>query len=223
MAGATSVPAAEGAVTLRDGRSLAYAEWGDLTGTPVILFHGMPNSRLLCPDEEATRAACVRLITMDRPGYGQSDPKPNRTLLDWVDDFAEFSDLLELPPCPVVGWSSGGPYAMACGARLPGRVKMIGLAASDGPLDEVPGAWDELSPEVRGLIELLRRDRPSAVGAITKRCGWYADDPAYVPDSLRGQDNPDWVLFGQQPAIFEAWKHGRREGARQGVVGYVAD
>ncbi len=161
----------------------------------MILFHGMPNSRLLCPDEVATRAAGVRLITLDRPVYGRSDPRPGRTLLDWVDDYAEFAALLGLPPCSIVGWSSGGPYALACAVRIPARVRSIGLAASDGPLDDVPGAWDELSPEVRVLIGRLRRDRAAATGAIARRCEWYAADPEFIPDALRRANNPDWVLL----------------------------
>jgi pimeloyl-ACP methyl ester carboxylesterase len=167
MASTIGVPRVDGSVRLRDGRTLAYAEWGDLRGRPVVLLHGMPNSRQLYPDEDGTRAAGVRLITMDRPGYGRSDPRPGRTLLDWVDDYAEFADLRDLPPCPIVGWSSGGPYALACAARIPGRVRPIGLAASNAPLDEAPGGWDELSPEVRGLIERMRQDRAAAAGRAT--------------------------------------------------------
>ena len=102
VARATASPGADGTVTLRDGRALAYAELGDLSGRPVVLLHGMPGSRLLCPDEDATRAAGVRLITMDRPGYGGSDPRPGRTVLDWVDDYAEFADL----PIASSAWAS---------------------------------------------------------------------------------------------------------------------
>ncbi len=75
MTRVTAVPRFDSVVALRDGRSLAYAEWGDPLGRPVVLFHGQPGSRLLCPDADATESAGVRLITVDRPGYGRSDPE----------------------------------------------------------------------------------------------------------------------------------------------------
>jgi pimeloyl-ACP methyl ester carboxylesterase len=81
MTKATASPQVDGAIRLRDGRQLAYSEWGDLAGTPVLLMLGTPTSRLLCPDEDTTVAAAVRLITFDRPGYGLSDPRPGATLL----------------------------------------------------------------------------------------------------------------------------------------------
>jgi pimeloyl-ACP methyl ester carboxylesterase len=64
----------------------------------MVLFHGGGSSRLMCPDAAATLAAGVRLITIDRPGYGRSDPKPGLRLLDWADDYEQFSRLLALPP-----------------------------------------------------------------------------------------------------------------------------
>ena len=67
---ATARPRADATITLADGRTLAYCEWGNPTGSPVLLVHGAPGSRLLCPDEDATAGAGVRLLTVDRPGYG---------------------------------------------------------------------------------------------------------------------------------------------------------
>src|SRR5476649_1144614 len=59
----SATPRASGSVTLRDGRLLAYAEWGDPAGRPVVMFHGNPATRLQCPDEDGSAAAGVRLIT----------------------------------------------------------------------------------------------------------------------------------------------------------------
>jgi pimeloyl-ACP methyl ester carboxylesterase len=214
-----AVPRSDSVVTLHDGRSLAYAEWGDPLGRPVFLFHGQPGSRLLCPDADATESAGVRLITVDRPGYGRSDPQPERALLSWADDYAELHVRIGLPPCPIVGWSGGGPYALACGIRTPALVTSIGLASSTGPLDMVPGAWEGLSAEEQTLTELLRRDRAAARKQITEDCQWYADDPASV---FEGWDGPDGALLAQ-PDVSEAMVAMMVEGARQGSVGYVAD
>ena len=141
---ATATPKLDRTIELRDGRTLAYSEWGDLRGRPVIHHGGRPGSRLLCPDEQATDAAGVRLITIDRPGYGLSDPRPHRTYRDWVRDYVELAERLDLPACPVVGWSGGGPYALAS-AVCPGRVTSVGLAAIETPLDDDPGGWDQVA------------------------------------------------------------------------------
>ncbi len=214
-----AVPLSDSVVTLRDGRSLAYAEWGDPLGRPVFLFHGQPGSRLLCPDVDATESAGVRLITVDRPGYGRSDPQLERSLLSWADDYAELHVRIGLPPCPIVGWSGGGPYALACAVRASALVNSVGLAASTGPLDAVPGAWEELTAQEQALTELLRRDRAAARKHITEECQWYADNPASV---FEGWDGPDGALLAE-PDVHEAMVEMMLEGARQGAVGYVAD
>ena len=155
MASVSATPRREGRVTLRDGRALAYAEWGDPAGRPVVLFHGAPGSRLLCPDEDATVAAAVRLVTIDRPGYGRSDPDSDLSLLTWADDYAELHGLLGLPPCPIVGWSGGGPYALACAVRTPALVSSVGLAASVAPVEAMGEGWED----ERRVADLLRLDR----------------------------------------------------------------
>ena len=59
------LPRLDSAITLADGRQLAYAEWGDREASRwSSTIHGMPASRLFCPDEESTIAAGVRLITI---------------------------------------------------------------------------------------------------------------------------------------------------------------
>jgi pimeloyl-ACP methyl ester carboxylesterase len=223
MTGVTAAPPIDHAIRLDDGRSLAFAEWGDPHGRPVLLFHGRPGSRLLCPDEDATKTERVRLITVDRPGYGRSDPRPGRTLLDWADDVLALADQLELPRFSVIGWSSGGPHALACAARIPERIHSVGLAASSGPLDEVPGEWEQLSAEVRGLVEGLRQGLPGTMEAIERRVSWFADDP----DSILGKIStdrydPDDELLARED-ILEPMKVWMREGARQGSAGFVRD
>ena len=72
----TPRPIVDGALKLTDGRTLSYAEWGDPSGHPVLLFHGAPSSRLFSPDPAATAAAGVHLVTVDRPGYGRLITNP---------------------------------------------------------------------------------------------------------------------------------------------------
>jgi pimeloyl-ACP methyl ester carboxylesterase len=220
---ATAVPARDRSLRLRDGRRVAYAEWGDPAGTPVLLLHGMPGSRLLCPDERATTAAGVRLIAIDRPGYGGSDPRPGRTVADGADDIEELIRKLDLAGVAVVGWSSGGPYALACAARIPKLVSAIGVVAGDGPPDEVPGYWDEASPELRELVGAVRADPAAARPRVAERLARYAVDPASIIDGTSNDPaNPDTAVRAI-PSVAEALKAMFVEGARQGVAGYIED
>ena len=71
-------------VDARDGRTLAFQEYGDAGGTPVFLLHGTPGCRLsgLHPDESRVVDARLRLITYDRPGYGKSARHKGRQVVD---------------------------------------------------------------------------------------------------------------------------------------------
>ena len=106
-------------VRLPDGRVIAVEEYGDPAGVPVLYFHGWPASRL---EAGLIDDMPVRLLALDRPGYGRSSPHKGRTLLDWPADVAAVADRLGLPQFHVVGLSGGAPYAAACAYALPDRV-----------------------------------------------------------------------------------------------------
>ncbi len=93
---------------LSDGRVLAYEQYGDADGRPVFFFHGTPGSRLFHPPDEVTRRTGVRLICVDRPGYGGSTFQPGRQILDWPADIAALADALGLRTFAVAGHSGEG-------------------------------------------------------------------------------------------------------------------
>jgi pimeloyl-ACP methyl ester carboxylesterase len=219
MVRTTAAPGRDTTLTLSDGRTLAYAEWGDSDGSPVVLLHGMPGSRLICPDEEATAAAGVRLLTLDRPGYGGSDPRPGLTLVGWVDDFAQWSAALELTACPLLGWSGGAAYALAVAFHRPELTNHLGLLAGAGPVDEVPGAWPGLAPEDRELLEAARREGDGARAALLDDARSFTDDP----DGLLDEAGDDHVDFAGRPDVRAALLTMFREAARQGPAGIADD
>jgi pimeloyl-ACP methyl ester carboxylesterase len=132
-------------ITLSDGRSLAYAEYGDLRGKPVFFFHGTPGSRTFHPMDDVTKRLGVRLITTDRPGYGRSTFQPNRRLLDWPEDIAQLADALGIGSFAVMGHSGGGPHALACAFALPDRITSTAVLSGAGPIEAL-GAADEMIP-----------------------------------------------------------------------------
>jgi pimeloyl-ACP methyl ester carboxylesterase len=142
-------------VQLKDGRKLAYAERGDPSGTPLLHFHGVPSSRLEAEAIGRPMPASVRLVSVDRPGIGGSDAKRGRTLLDWGADVAELADALRLQRFAVLGYSGGGPYALACAHTIPERLTVAGVAAGFAP--PAPGFLDGVGKTDRQLIGLARR------------------------------------------------------------------
>jgi pimeloyl-ACP methyl ester carboxylesterase len=141
--------AAGSQLTLPDGRTLAYAEYGDPHGKPLVYLHGFPGSRLAGGAlDEAARARGVGVLAPDRPGLGLSSPQPGRTLLDTAQDVRALADRLGIGRFAVLGESGGGPYALACAHELPDRVERVGVVCGLGPVAG-PGATDGLAPKER--------------------------------------------------------------------------
>jgi pimeloyl-ACP methyl ester carboxylesterase len=106
-------------VTLKDARRLSYAEYGDGEGTPVILLHGMPGSRILGRIfDDVARQRGLRVIAPERPGYGFSSPVPMARLEDYPNDITELSEILGLRRFIIMGVSGGGPAALACASMI---------------------------------------------------------------------------------------------------------
>ncbi len=121
-------------VTLKDGRQLAYLEVGVPGGPALFHFHGHGSSRLeALMLEEAAHRFGVRVLAFDRPGIGRSDPKGGDRLMDWPDDVAEAADILGIERFAVQGMSAGGPYALACAAKIPERITACALVSAVPP------------------------------------------------------------------------------------------
>lgn len=168
-------PRVDDRVRLPDGRTLAYAEWGDPAGSPVALMHPTPGCRLYCPDnypiERSSADVGARVITVDRPGFGRSDVHPGRTLAAWASDLAVLLDELGLDRVGVVGISGGGPHAISFAHAFPERVTRLGLVCSMPPIDVV---WDRVPSEQRAIVDLAGRDRDGAFAAFRERAGWLS-------------------------------------------------
>jgi pimeloyl-ACP methyl ester carboxylesterase len=109
-------------------------EAGDPRGHPVFFMHGTPGSRVgTLPSESELWERGVRLISFDRPGYGFSDRRPDRTVADVALDVAKIADRLGVQRFAVIGRSGGGPHALACAALLPNRVTRAAALVSLAP------------------------------------------------------------------------------------------
>lgn len=140
---------------LPDGRELAYAEYGEPAGTPVFFFHGAPGSRFFRPPDEVTRRMGVRLICVDRPGYGGSTFQPHRRILDWPKDVVSLADALGIGTFAVAGHSAGSPHTLACAYSLPERIRVAAVLCGLGPAD-APSATEDTTFINRLGIQLGR-------------------------------------------------------------------
>lgn len=135
---------------LEDGRQLGYAEYGKPDGRPIFYFHGLPGSRYECGlFHPAAKALGVRIISLDRPGYGLSTAQPGRTLKAWPQDVKALADALELQHFSVIGVSGGGPCALACARALPERIEATSIACGLGPVSHKP-----LMQDMNGVARL---------------------------------------------------------------------
>jgi pimeloyl-ACP methyl ester carboxylesterase len=128
---------ASSTITLPDGRTLGYAQYGSPTGRPILYQHGLPGSRLEgAAYHDLGIELNARIICTDRPGYGWSSPHPGRTLLDWPQDLQYLADHLGLEEYSVLGVSGGGPYTLASAVALPPeKLKCVSLVCGLGPMD----------------------------------------------------------------------------------------
>jgi pimeloyl-ACP methyl ester carboxylesterase len=129
-------------VTRADGGRVAYTESGPANGYPVFFLHGTPGSRIgVLPRPFELSRRRVRLIAIDRPGYGLSDRLEGRNVASVAEDVAAVANRLGIERFSVAGRSGGGPHALACGALLRDRVRSLVALVSIAPQDAEGLDW----------------------------------------------------------------------------------
>ena len=116
-------------------QGLAWNEYGAPDGHPVLYYHGWPSSRLQARlTHHLALERGLRIIAMDRPGMGKSTFAPGRTLDSWPALMAGFTAALGIGKFGQLAVSGGGPYALACAARMPERLTATAVLAGAVPL-----------------------------------------------------------------------------------------
>lgn len=156
----TRPPPAATLIRLPDGRRVAFADFGDPTGRPLVVAHGTPGSRdQVALLDAPANAAGIRVIAPDRPGYGASDFQAHRRLEDWPRDVEAIADHLGIDRFGIMGVSGGAPHAIACAAVLGQRITDVRIVSGVAP----PDCWAG-SSRPAGLEKLL--------GALMRHAGW---------------------------------------------------
>jgi len=120
------------------GRAVGVYEYGDPEGSPVFALHGTPSSGAGFDWADApARARGLRLIAPDRPGIGRSTRIAMPAVSNYAGELARLADALEIDRFTVLGYSGGGPYALAAAAALGERVCSTSIVAGAGEI----GTW----------------------------------------------------------------------------------
>lgn len=121
-------------ISLTGGRVLDVAVAGPEDGIPLVFHHGTPGALILFePFVEATVKRGLRYLSYSRPGYGNSTRQTGRKVADCSRDTVEIIDQFGVDRFFVIGWSGGGPHALACAALLPQRVIAASTIAAIAP------------------------------------------------------------------------------------------
>ena len=143
------IPLRDETFVRKNGERVAFSEYGDTNGEPVMFCHGWPSSRLMAQfTHDAARELGVRIISPDRPGIADSSFVAERKLLDWSPLVSELANFLKLEKFRVLGISGGAPYAYALAWAMPERVRAIAVASGAPNIAELS--------DQSGLLALYR-------------------------------------------------------------------
>lgn len=204
-------------VTLPDGRHLSCREYGDPRGVPVLFHnHATLGNRMPPPDADGTKRAGVRLLMVDRPGFGDSDALEGRSIADWPADAVALIDELGLDRVAVLGYGIGGSFALELAIAAPERVSVLSLVAAAIPDTNVP-----LSSGVHAVhrfVGYLSQYFPSLQRRILAMLvrGGLADPASYfnsIRDKLCGPDRRALSELNLEPLLIEAGRHAVKQGA----------
>ena len=146
-------------VQLPEGAVVAFEEYGDPNGVPVLFCHGWPSSRIMARlTDEPARDLRIRIISPDRPGICGSSLQPERKLTDWPRVVERLIGHLGIREFRVLAISGGAPYAYATAIATPKQVEAIAIVGGAPPMAELVDA-EGLLPLYRWMLA-LDRTRP---------------------------------------------------------------
>jgi pimeloyl-ACP methyl ester carboxylesterase len=213
------------AMQLADGRRLDLYLAGDESGTPVVYHHGTPSSGMPSTGFVTSFAERgLRYVAWSRPGYGDSSRHEGRDVAAVAADVAEVLDALGPDRAYTIGWSGGGPHAMATAALLPDRIlggaSIAGVAPypADG-IDWMEGMGPENVEEFNASLE-----GPEALIGFKERAWpiWRAVTGQDMADAFGGLI--DDVDRGSLTDVFaDDLAASTREGLRNGYWGWFDD
>ena len=204
---------------LPDGRRLAYLDADSPGGVPLLFLHGLPSCRLTRPDGDLSRDMGARLISFDRPGFGQSDPRPGRSLTETAGDIVALLDHLGIDKVYVAAPSGGGPTALALAHHAPDRVRAVAVIGSVAPLD-APGALAGITVERRIGFWLARHAPGILRWVMSRRVQAGGDMEEFFTRYTKHNPPVDQAILAR-PEVRRMFLSSFTEALRQGVDAFA--
>lgn len=212
--------------------TLGYDEFGDPGGRPVVYLHGTPDSRLARhPDDRLAAEAGVRLLAVDRPGYGDTSPTPagvapSDALKQFVADVDNLLDALGIEGVSVLAWSGGALAALSLAHHLGPRADRLAIVAGLVPRE----AYDD--PDIRAaapgradLFALADDFPPDQLGEmVAPMLAPYPCDETLAREHQREQQGPaERAAVEQVPGAAEQLAAALAAAVRPGLDGVASD
>lgn len=211
----------EGRLVRPDGRTVAWSECGFLEGRPVLRLPGTPGSRFsLRIDQSPWVERGLRVITVERPGFGASTRLPGRGFVEHADDLAAILDHLGIGSVPVYGGSGGAPHVLGFAARHSDRVLSCAIVDGAAPLtDDEVGQQLDIVAAADGLA---RAGEAEALRALLDeaRTSILADPIAGYREVMETAPAADQQIMAD-PAWQAAFARGICEALAPGVDGWL--
>lgn len=211
-------------IELADGRTLEVATMGSPSGATIFVHHGTPGTtRTSKSFDGLLERGDFFLVTTSRPGYGQSSRRADRSVASVIEDVSAVLDHVEREEYVALGWSGGGPHALASAAldeKCRAALTLASVAPADADFD-----WTEgMGPENLEEYRLSQEGGPAyeeMMAATGEFLGLATKDT--IIDLMGGLLSPPDLAAIENDDVRELFVEGMRYGFESGWRGYFDD
>ena len=211
----------------RDGRTLDVLVGGDSTSDiALVCHHGTPSDSTLWVDwHQDALVNKLRLVSISRPGYAASDRKPGRSVSCVAKDVSDVLDALGIDTFLTIGWSGGGPHALACAALLPARCIAVSVLAGVGPHGEPDlDSLSDMGPEnIEHKKIAIQGEGPLREWAKVNAAAWFTIADEDLAATLGGLVPEIDVYALNEQGQAKIWASSIRRCLQNGIDGYIDD
>lgn len=211
----------DASLTRPDGRTVAWTEWGDRDGRPLLRLPGTPGCRWsVRADRTPWIERNLRVLTTERPGFGRSTALPGRGFAEHADDLAALLDHVGVDRVHVVGGSGAAPHELMFCQRHPDRVLAATVLVGMAPVeDEEAARMIDLNQRARSHARAGDRDGLVALLAPVREA--MLVDPLAAFRGVMDVAPPDDQAVMGDPGWQETFVRAATEALEGGVDGWV--
>jgi pimeloyl-ACP methyl ester carboxylesterase len=190
-------------VPVAGNRTLEVQVSGPEWGTPLVFHHGIPFAAAPWPAAaEAAARHGLRWVQWSRPGYGASDRMEGRDVAAAAHDAEAVLDALGHQSFLSLGWSAGGPHALACASLLADRCLAVATLGSPTPV--AAGVWEQAESGFGSAIAAAVQGMAGAQQEVRNRSSQLRCQPGWLDGESRGDAEvlPEVELVSDLASVF---------------------